>query len=257
MSVEERNILADYVLALDSADSMQACFDALSRATEALGFDAVLYASVALGVKPLEDLGPLFFSSCGYSQSFLQHYQEENLAADDFTIKRIGEGKMDTLDWWQQSRSGQLLAAEQKVIDIGRYDYGVTNGFSIPLLSNQHHLAGASVISEEADDRFAKLARERLGLQQMMVRMFHDRVYGNIEFRKALYLPLLEQLTERERQVLRLTAQGLPLKQIQQQCNMTPSYAGNVKANLLQKLGVSNGAELSYIAGAHQILEMI
>ncbi|MGB1237293.1 MAG: autoinducer binding domain-containing protein [Pseudomonadales bacterium] len=250
-------IMTDYIVELDRSETVEACFDALSGGAQKLGFQGIVYTSIAMGLKPLEDHGPLFFRSEGFDANFLAHYEAENFAEHDYTIKRILEDNLASSHWQKEIAAGCLLADEQRVIDVAKYDYGINNGLSIPLLKNAYHMAGSSVVSEEEDLQFDKLLEERLEPLQAMIRLFHNKTYADIGLRKALYLPLLQSLSEVEKLVLRYSVSGLPLKMIEQATGMSASYAGNVRAALFRKLGVSNVAQLSYIAGLHRILEML
>lgn len=250
-------LLADFVLGLESAGDVQACFDLLAKTGEALGFSGLAYTSIATGVSPLEARGPLFFRSEGFSEAFLSHYQEADFASQDFTIKRIMDDDLQTVDWWQEAAAGRLAADEQEVIDVARYDYGMAHGLSVPLLKNDHHMAGCSVVSEDNSEAFGRLLDERLSLLKTILRLFHDRMYANPEFQKQLYLPLLQQLNSTERTVLRFLASGLPLKSIEAAAGISPSYAGNVRTVLFRKLGVKNVSELAYIVGLHRILDLL
>ncbi|MBN3561089.1 autoinducer binding domain-containing protein [Aliamphritea spongicola] len=250
-------LLADFVLGLESASDVQACFDLLAKTSETLGFSGLVYTSIATGVAPLEARGPLFFRSDGFSDAFLSHYQEADFASQDFTIKRIMDDDLQAVNWWREAGAGRLSADEQEVIDVARYDYGMTHGLSVPLLKNDHHMAGCSVVSDDNNETFSQLLDERLGLLKTILRLFHDRVYASPEFQAQLYLPLLQQLNSTERTVLRFLASGLPLKSIEAVAGISPSYAGNVRTVLFRKLGVKNVSELAYIVGLHRILDLL
>ncbi|WP_315983644.1 hypothetical protein [Aliamphritea spongicola] len=64
-------LLADFVLGLESASDVQACFDLLAKTSETLGFSGLVYTSIATGVAPLEARGPLFSVLTGSVTRFL------------------------------------------------------------------------------------------------------------------------------------------------------------------------------------------
>lgn len=62
-------------------------------------------------------------------------------------------------------------------------------------------------------------------------------------------------LSPRERQVLRLIAQGLPLAQIAEQLHLSPKTVTTHKSHLMDKLGIANNAELIRYAIEHKLAE--
>lgn len=250
-------MLADFILNLESANDVSSSFDILAKASEQLGFQGLVYTSIATGLEPLTTSGPLFFRSDGFSEAFLTHYQQAGFASQDFTIKRIMNDDLGLMNWWQEEHKGRLTDDERQVIDVARHEYSIENGLSIPLLKNDHQIAGCSVVSQDKGVVFGLLLEERLTTLKVILRLFHDRIYANIDFQKRLYLPLLKQLNPTERSVLRFLASGLPLKSIEAESGISPSYAGNVRTVLFRKLGVKNVSELAYIVGLHRILDLI
>lgn len=64
-----------------------------------------------------------------------------------------------------------------------------------------------------------------------------------------------ETLSRREWEVLRLIARGMPLSQIADELNLSPKTITTHKAHLMEKLGVSNNADLIRYAVEHQLCE--
>ncbi|MDO9142287.1 MAG: autoinducer binding domain-containing protein [Methylobacter sp.] len=251
------SILIDFVVEFDSASNLHACFQVLERSVEKLGFLGLVYSLIPIGLNALANDSPVFLASSKFSLPFLNHYLAGNFAADDFTIKRLFKGDLTVNDWWAEERKGTLLAREKHVIEVAKTDYHITNGISIPLLSTPQHIAGASVISEENTSHFSMLLEERLLMLQTIIKLFHHRVYGDIEYRKAFYVPLISKLTEREKRVLHFTGSGQAYKAIGNNYGMTASSASNARSDLFKKLEVKNVSELAYITGLHNLLEMI
>lgn len=255
--MNEKNLIADFVLELERAEDLEGCFAALTKAVTALGLGGVIYTSIPLGLQPLHEGGPIFLRSEEFDPRFLIHYQESGFAEDDFTIKRITAGDLAVMDWWSEERKGLLTPGERRVIETAREEYRLTNGISIPTMSCRHQIAGASIVSDERDERFALLLHDSLPILRPLVRLFHDRIYAHPTFQSRFYSRLCESLSERERDLLRFTAQGLPLKVYQDLYGVSPSVAGNQRSRLFDKLGVKNSAELMYFVGLLRLLEMM
>ncbi len=156
-----------------------------------------------------------------------------------------------------KANNKELNAAEQHVIEVARYDYKITQGVTIATISKPHYIAGASIVSEDSSAEFAALLDERLHLLNTLVKLFHHRIHEDFGFRKAFYLPLLEQLNPRERQVLKFTITGLPLKVIEQYYPLSATAAANIRSELFKKFGVKNSSQLAYIAGLHDLISIL
>lgn len=248
------NLITDFVIALDSSLTTHECFNALVKSVESLGFTGLVYSSMPIGLKGLP---PVFLASSNFSATFLKHYLEANFLAEDFTIKRILDGNLNTFNWWTEEEKNQLTTEEKHVIEVAKFDYGITNGISVPTLSQPHHIAGASIIAENNNTLFNKLLSERLCTLKTIINLFHQRVYFDIECKKTFYLPLLETLNISEKQVLKFTTTGTPYKNIGDFYNISPSLASNIRSDLFKKLDVKNVSELSYLLGLHNLVEML
>jgi len=255
--MNKNNFLIDLITEFDSSSNLHDCFKVLEKHVEALGFTGLVYSLIPMGLNALANDGPVFLASSNFSPAFLDHYLNANFAANDFTIKKILKGDLNTIDWWSEERKGKLLTQEQQVIQVARADYNITNGLSIPTLSTLQHIAGASVISDATHTHFAMLLDERLLILQTIIRLFHYRVFSDFECRKAFYLPLINQLTDREKRVLQFTVSGQAYKAIDANHGISASSASNVRSDLFKMFGVKNVSELAYIAGLHNLVEML
>jgi len=251
------NLLIDFITEFDATANLGDCFAVLEKAVEKLGFSAIAYTLIPVGLNALESNNPIFLASANFSKDFLGHYAGENFAADDFTIKRILNGNLKPMDWWQEERKGLLLEREKRVIQTAKTDYAINNGLSIPMLSSPQHIAGASIISEENGAHFGLLLEERLALLRAIITLFHHRVYGNFEYRKAFYSAIVNKLTDREKRVLQFLVIGQPYKAMDNRYGMSASAAANARSDLFRKFAVKNASELAYLAGLHNLIEML
>lgn len=64
-----------------------------------------------------------------------------------------------------------------------------------------------------------------------------------------------ETLSQRERQIFRLIAQGVPLSQIAEQLHLSPKTVTTHKTHLMEKLGTGNNADLIRYAIEHKLFD--
>jgi hypothetical protein len=248
-------LIVDYVSELCAADGVDRCFEALERAVIRLGFDGVVYSSYLLRLNGEGSASPVLLRSEGFDAAFLKHYVEAGLADRDFTIKRILQGDLKPMDWWQEEERGAVEREERAVIEVARHDYGLYNGVSIPTLSDKEEIAGASLVSRDQGPIFRKLLDERLGVLRNLVRLFHDRIHADPVCRKTMMLARLSDISEKERKILIFLTTGRPLKCIDGE-EVTPAYANKLLNELSQRLGANNRQQLRYLLGLYRIHEL-
>jgi len=251
------NLMGDFSLELCEAEGVEQCFRALSRAVEKLGFDGIVYTAILTKLRPNPPVGPLFLHSDGYDKKFLAHYEQAGFAEHDFTIKRIQKGDLSPMDWWEEEQKGVLKADEKTVIQVARHDYSLSNGVSIPTQCSEGRIAGASIISTEDRLAFLRVLHERLPTLRCMVRLFHDRVQNDPQCSKLFLLPFLQDLSEKERKILKFMSTELHLKVIEDHCGITSGYAKNLMVDLYKKFEVKNGNRLRYLLGLYGILDAL
>ena len=64
-----------------------------------------------------------------------------------------------------------------------------------------------------------------------------------------------ETLSQRERQIFKLIAQGVSLNQIAEQLHLSPKTVTTHKTHLMEKLGIANNAELIRYAIEHKLFD--
>ena len=64
-----------------------------------------------------------------------------------------------------------------------------------------------------------------------------------------------ETLSQRERQIFKLIAQGVPLSQIAEQLHLSPKTVTTHKTHLMEKLGIGNNADLIRYAIEHKLFD--
>jgi len=84
-----------------------------------------------------------------------------------------------------------------------------------------------------------------------LARSILDRIYGNVNTNHPL-----EDLTEREGQVLHLISDGLTTKEVASQIGLSVKTIDVHRRNILQKLGARNTAQLVKIAIQNQLLSI-
>lgn len=251
------NIIARYALDLVEAESFDQCFAVLTRTIQELGFDGVLYTCILLHFSKDSLAQPVFKTSEAYSREFLIHYDQANFIEKDFVIREIVSGREESIDWWGDARVGNLNDSELEVIEVARGDYNIRNGFTVPALSNKHEVAGASIISGDNDEIYSRLLKKELRDIECLIKLFHARVHSDNGCRGVFVQTLLEQLNEREKDLLRFLSTGLPMKVIESKYDITPGYAKNLIKQVSKKLGVKNASQLRYLLGLYRIVDLL
>lgn len=251
--------VADFAFSLSEANNFNDCFRLLRDAVQKMGFDGVLYMSIPVGLIQHKKKKPLtiFQASSTYNPTFLEHYAQENFAENDYTIKTTAAGKMDLIDWWSIAHNGRLDKEELNVFTVAREEYNLRNGLSVPMLSTPHEISGGSVVCCDNDKAYAQLIKNNSNRVQALIRLFHYRVHADIECKKVFINPLLNELNDKERMLLKFIASGKPLKVIDKYYDISPGYAKNMLATVCAKLGTDNVQELRYLLGIYQIIELV
>jgi len=257
LSIETNTHASNFLASLNDAHELEQGFFCLEQLVFNLGFDSLVYSAMP---KSFGDPGlftPVFLSSDEFGRGFLTHYNDASLWEHDFTIERIQNGYMQTMDWNIERKGALLSAAQNEVIDLAGADYGIKNAISIPMQSDRYIIAGASVTSRQARASFDALLNERLSVLKFALSCFHQFVFRHSSHSHYFYLPLLRQFTPSEKSMLAFATTGRPLKQSRDFTNLSPTRAGNVLSSLYEKLGVANRSELSFLIGRHRLLEML
>lgn len=168
-----------------------------------------------------------------YPKHFLTQYGEQDLAQRDFTIKEINQGNLSPIDWWHYARAAKLERREQQVIEIARHDYGIVNGYSIPTMSDERGVAGASLISFDRSDHSEIELPGRLRQATFYIREFHHQVMLADDFNMHFKSPLLDQFTPTERLIIEQLRCGTTAKKIPE---MSYSASQKALARLLLKI---------------------
>lgn len=241
----------EFMVELQEAATLDDAFAAYEKLVQSLGFDGALYTFVPqIYLANKLPITPLFKTSDAYCPAFLRHYQEAGFDQHDFTVKRIAQGERQILDWWLESRKGVLTRQEKKVIITAREDYGIRNGLSLPLVGGLPGLGGVSCISGEKGDAYQLLLHEKLFVLQHCTRMFHEHVMAHSHLKIYFLAPLLEQLSPKEKRLLRFVLDGLPMKTLPDQvAGISQKYGEKLLDGIRIKFGGINKIRLILYIG--------
>lgn len=207
---EGYKVVADFAVALMDAECIDHQFETYLVAIGRLGFDGAAYSYIPkFALETQVNVAPVFLISPSYPVDFLEHYGSKRMDKDDFTIKSIVAGHTEPMDWWLVENKGLLSKAERGVINIARQEYRILNGLSIPTQSDMHAIAGASLISMEADRIYRLISVENRRFATWITQMFHGAVRGQRNFMPRFLGRYLDVFTEKETLVARqLIARG-------------------------------------------------
>ncbi|MEB4590832.1 autoinducer binding domain-containing protein [Candidatus Thiothrix sp. Deng01] len=242
----------DFIAELYQSATLDEAFAAYERQTQQLGFDGVLYTFVPqIYFEAQLPITPLYKTSAAYCPAFLHHYQEAEFEKVDFAVKKIAlEGETQVIDWWAEERKGGLTQPERNVIAIARKDYGILNGMTIPLTQGIPGNGGVSCISSERDRLYGILVHERLYALQVCTRLFHTHVMATPNLKIYFLAALLDQLTPKEKRLLKFIVSGLPMKLLPDYAaDISQKYGEKLVDNIRAKFGGVNRIRLIYYAG--------
>lgn len=249
--------LAEYYFRLGTVDKLEEGFALLESHIRSLGFDAVAYSAMPRSIGAPGRFNPVFLTSRDYSKDFLIHYEEAGLWQQDFTIERIQNGLTDVMDWQFEAHKNTLTAVQKDVIDLAAYEYGIKNAVTIPTQSDQHVIAGASVIAYVYRPSFEIIMKNHFAEVHQVLKAFHQFVFARTYTASYFYQPLIDTLTTSQKRVLAFIVTGRPQKHSKEFIGLSPTRTGNILSELYDCLGVRNVSHLSYLAGQHRLIEML
>ena len=249
--------VADFLVALGMSEGLEQGFEQLASLVSKQGFDGIVYSAMPASLGEAGLFQPVFLASHDFSKGFLNHYDEAELWQNDFTIDRIQRGQLGPMDWAKELEESEMNSAQKDIIRLASSDYQITNGISIPTQSDPHIIAGASVTSCEPRPVFDNLLKSSLSTLQFAVHRFHQFAFSHTSKTQRFYLPLIDELSASERQMIIFIATGKPLKQSKHYTNLSPTRASNVLSKLYRRMNVSNASELCFLLGHHKIVEML
>lgn len=212
-----------------SHESLEERFSLFEAQVLRLGFEGATYTYIPnLGKDAALKLAPIFAYTRDYPLVFLEEYQAERFDQNDFTIQKIRAGCKDVLDWSEYRRMRALTHRQVKIVMTAR-EHGIQQGLTIPTLSGQRGIAGASIISSEKDASFQLLKEERLGTLAAITRIFHIHTYAD----KQYVQQLLRHFNDKEKAILKYLAQGGDFSRIEYAIDVA-SY--KVATQMLKKI---------------------
>ncbi len=252
-------MLGDFFYDIYSTDALDERFKIFEKYVQTLGFEGVSYTFMPeFYLKDDYQQAPAFMSSELFPRSFIEQYTDDRFDKNDFTVRRIKSKQLRPMDWQMCGRSDELSQEEKNVITTADHEHGIKNAISIPTMSKEVGIAGASIISTVSNTDFQKLKDEKLETLRLCTRFFHDSTQNQSTSRPAriFVLPLLTTLNPKEIYILRYLATGQSLKNISFTTDIvTYNYAKNVLHELRKKFGGISKDKLMYIIGLFNILE--
>lgn len=202
MSVN-KDVIANFAIDFYAAKSFDEAFNTFFKLIIDTGFDGVLFSYIPqISIASKLSIPPFFKASDKYLD-FLSYYAEKRLDKVDFIIKAMKEGETNVLNWWEEAERRKVSAEEFGVLHVAREQYGITNGITIPTMSEQRGIAGAAIISSKSGDAYSKLISENIDTLVLCTKMFHDFTLSRPLSSNTFILPFFPSLTEKEILVLR------------------------------------------------------
>ncbi len=258
--------LGEYVESLYQAENFEQAFAIFEKHVFKLGFEGALYTYIP---RPLLDSNffcePIYKVSKDYCPSYLKHYFDARFDRHDPLIKAVKNGTMDPIDWWGEISKSYMNENKdsEEVIATSRH-YGIANGITLPLMSEERGISGASFISSDRQ-LYGELKKENLNKLKLCTKLFHDMVISNVSHLSHFVKPALSSLSNTEKRLLQKLAQGKPISKIADELCKSERYLEKVMYRTRQKLsGISadeipkiNRNRVLYYAGLLNLLDQI
>lgn len=257
--------LGEYVTQLYNAHSFDEAFNIFHNQVLKLGFEGVLYTYIPqVLLNSNFTRAPVYQVSSTYSPAYIKHYAEARFDKHDPLIKAVMDGVTEPVDWWGDINKHYMNnKASQEVIATSSC-YGISNGITLPLMSEVRGIAGASFISSESRF-FCMLKDERLDTLKLCTRLFHKFIVSDAVYVGHFLKPLLDSLSKTEREFLFGLTQGKQPSEISYELNKSEKYLEQLMLKLRRKFsGVSgedsptlNRNQILYYAGLSGLIETI
>jgi len=249
---------------LYDANNFEQAFNVFESQVLKLGFDGVLYTYIPRVLLDTQfHLNPVYHVSSEYRPKYMDHYSEARFERVDPLVQAVHDGISNPISWWGDICKEYMKADSDsaEVIETAR-DYGINNGITLPLLSGQSGIAGASIISDETS-AFGKLLDSRIEKLTLCTRLFHNLVLSHAPYKAEFSKPMLKSLSKTELQLLMGLSRGQSPAQIASQINRSEGYLEQVMIKMRRKLSgvesedipIINKNQLLYYAGLLNILD--
>ncbi|NOQ13350.1 MAG: hypothetical protein GQ583_02560 [Methyloprofundus sp.] len=228
--------LGQFVEALYQARNINEAFSAFEQHVIKLGFEGALYTFIPrISLDTNFPHAPVYLVSENYSPKYLDHYMDACFYQHDPAIKAIEKGELTPFDWWEEIHKGKMNKVEQGTIVTAREDYQIMHGITIPTMSDNRGIAGASFISSENDRLYGKLKAVNLEQLQLCTQLFHSAVLSKSFLVNPFIQPLIEKLTTKEKGLLRGLSAGKSMKTIALELETEVRYLDKVLRHTREK----------------------
>lgn len=256
--------LGEYAEALYSADDFDVASKLLEQEVQRMGFDAVLYTYIPNALAQTEHSAkPHYQVSSQFAPSYLAHYEDARFDRSDPLIKAVTDGIKQPINWTGDICESYMQSdnKSREVIEVAR-EYGIRNGVTIPLLSGQQGLAGASVINGDKGG-FTILLDEKLPELQIVINMYHNLVMANSGYLNNFIKPAFACLNSLEIRYLAGLASGKSQAVMAAELCRSEKYLEQVMLRMRRKISgvdvlekpVINRNQLLYYAGLANIIK--
>jgi len=256
--------LGDYVESLYQTENFEDAFEIFNKEVKSLGFEAVLYTFIPK-IMVDQSLKPVYAVSGDYCPEYINHYNSARYDLTDPLIEAVVNGESQPIDWWGGVLEKYANTKNSREVINTAKSYGIKNGLTIPLMSGDKGISGASFISSETRSSFLKLLQTNQQHLKLRTEIFHNMVVSNSQFTGEFIRPILESLSDTEKSLLAQLAKGKNNRQIACDLNRSEKYLEQVMLKIRRKLsGVNqndaptvNRNQVLYYAGLLNMLETL
>lgn len=258
--------LGVYVESLYSANSLDEAFVAFEIEAKRLGYESILYTHIPKALIESEFVvQPVYKVSDDFNPGYLKHYEDARFDRYDPLIRAVDAGENLPIDWWGDTCKHYMQeeAESSEVIQTSR-SYGIRAGVTIPLLSGNSGIAGASFINSESGPNQG-LNNPNFEELYIRTKLFHGLVMTQADFKGEFLRSLLNRLSEMEKRFLARLARGRSPSEIAFELNTSERYLEQVMLKMRRRFSGGSNSEapainrnqLLYYAGLLDILEFV
>ncbi len=176
------------------------------------------------------------------------------LIADDHAVVRRGLREI-LADVFSAARFSEAGNGDQVIhvlghsqIDVLVLDINMPGRSGLEVLSDVKHLyprLPVIVLSVQPEEQYAVRCYVSAGLAERLAARFDE----------SIDKPLHEQLSNREYEVLRMIASGVPLTEIAERLHVSVKTVSSYRARITEKMQMKSNAELIRYALAHKLID--
>lgn len=242
---------------LDRAKDLDAGLDVMADAFCSFGLDSINYDYSPMPLTPdREVVTPLLLKTRNAPDSMIELWRKQGYYQID-PVMRVANARAVPFAWsyFESSSSAVAPLLNDSTRPVAQYlhDTRLTVGVTVPIRQGNGALATFTGIRVDPERSFENDVEQHLGEIGLAAYMFHNFAFPML--RPGAKAGVAARLTYRERECLKLCAQGLSAKQIAARLDRSVGTATLHLQNAIRKLGARNRTHAVSLAVHHHLID--